>query len=195
MILLKQVNLSATMKPVWNCLSLALAASVLAACGAVGTFGTVQRYSPLGTALNYAAGGRDLHTLVVGNPFDGDQAAFARRVAATLTARNTRQPMNFTTEPGASARTQYRLVLIFNEAPRLIDFDLCGDLSSLRTGPMESGKLTVHAAFCNGTFAVRGIRGRLGGATGPDDPRLEQFLAQTAWLLLSSGNWRMRRED
>ena len=183
------------MKLVWKFVSLALAASVLAACGAVGTFGALQRYGQLDTALNYAAGGRDLHTIVVGNPFDGDQAAFARRVAATLTARNSYQPINFTTEPGASARTQYRLVLIFNEAPRLIDFDLCGDPASLGTGPMATGNLTVHAAFCNGKFAMRGIRGRLGAATGPGDRRFEQFLAQTASLLFSSDNWRMRRED
>ncbi len=103
--------------------------------------------------------------------------------------------MNFTTEPGPSARTQYRLVLIFNEAPRSIDFDLCGNPASLRTGPMASGKLTVHAAFCNGSFALQGIRGSLGAATGPDDPRFEQFLAQTALLLFTSDDWRMRRED
>jgi hypothetical protein len=49
--------------------------------------------------------------------------------------------------------------------------------------PSTSDEVTVHAAFCNGPVAMRAIEGSIRGVTGPDDPRFEKFLAETAFLL------------
>ncbi|MEE8275865.1 MAG: hypothetical protein V3R75_01770 [Alphaproteobacteria bacterium] len=90
-------------------------ALVLVGCTSGGTFGWLEQYgTDFESAFDYGAGGRDFSTVVVGNPFGGDAAVFGRSVASTLTARNTFQPINFTTDPGPSARLQYRLVLLFN---------------------------------------------------------------------------------
>ncbi len=159
-------------------------ALVLASCTSGGTFGWPEQYGgQINSAFNYGAGGRDFSTVVVGNPFGGDAQAFGRSVASTLTARNTFQPINFTTEPGPSARLQYRLVLLFNSERRVVDHALCADSAALSVAPSTSDKVTIHAAFCNGPVAMRAIEGSIRGVTGPDDPRFEQFLGDMAHLL------------
>lgn len=167
-------------------------ALLLASCTSGGTFGWPEQYGgQIDSSFNYAAGGRDFKTVVVGNPFTvvvgnpfgGDAAAFGRSVASTLTARNTLQPINFTTEPGPSARLQYKLVLLFDSERRVDDHALCADSAALSVGPPSPDEVTVHAAFCNG-IAVRAIVGSIRGVSGPDDPRFQKFLGETAYLLL-----------
>ena len=61
----------------------------------------------------YGAGRRDLTTIIVGNPFDIDQAELETRLVAMLNESPTfLQPTNFTTTPGPSARPQYRAVFL-----------------------------------------------------------------------------------
>ncbi len=159
----------------------------LASCTSGGTFGYRDQFgSQIDSAFNYGAGGRDFSTVVVGNPFGGDAPAFGRSVASTLTARNTFQPINFTTEPGPSARLQYRLVLLFNSERRVVGNALCADSAALSVAPSTSDKVTIHAAFCNGPVAMLDIEGSIRGVTGPDDPRFEKFLAETAFLLFNT---------
>ncbi len=159
-------------------------ALVLVGCTSGGTFGLPQQFgSQIESAFNYGAGGRDFSTVVVGNPFGGDSPAFGRSVASTLTARNTFQPINFTTEPGPSARLQYRLVLLFNSERRVVGNALCADSAALSVAPSTSDKVTIHAAFCNGPVAMRDIEGSIRGVTGSDDPRFEKFLGEMAHLL------------
>ncbi len=156
----------------------------LASCTSGGTFGWPDQIgSHIDSSFNYGAGGRDFSTVVVGNPFGGDATAFGRSVASTLTARNTFQPINFTNEPGPSARRQYRLVLLFNSERRVVGNALCADSAALSVAPSTSEKVTIHAAFCNGPVAMRAIEGSIRGVIGPDDPRFEKFLAETAFLL------------
>ncbi len=159
-------------------------ALVLVGCTSGGTFGWLEQYgTDFESAFDYGAGGRDFSTVVVGNPFGGDAAAFGRSVASTLTARNTFQPINFTTDPGPSARLQYRLVLLFNSERRVVSHALCADSAALSVAPSTSDKVTIHAAFCNGPLAMRAIVGSIRGVTGPDDRRFDQFLGEMAHLL------------
>jgi hypothetical protein len=63
----------------------------------------------------YAAGRHDLTTVIVGNPFDIDQAELDRRLVDMLNeSPDFLQPTHFTTTPGSSARPQYRAVFLFN---------------------------------------------------------------------------------
>jgi hypothetical protein len=64
--------------------------------------------------FGYAAGGRDLRVIIVGNPFGGDQAAFGRVVTDAMQGRNLGPQTNFTTTPGPSAREIYRVVMVFD---------------------------------------------------------------------------------
>src|SRR5690606_24953312 len=93
-----------------------VAASLLAACAGQSTIyndlisGAYRPYE-----YGYGAGRRDLTTIVVGNPFDVDQAELETRLVAMLNESPTfLQPTNFTTTPGPSARPQYRAVVLFN---------------------------------------------------------------------------------
>ena len=92
-------------------------ASALAGCAEGTRTSTTQFQGDYhGTLLDFAAGGRDLHTVAVGDPL-GEGDVFAPRVAAILTVRNTRQRPIFTTELGPCARRQYKVVLFFNPEP------------------------------------------------------------------------------
>ena len=52
----------------------------LASCTSGGTFGYRDQFgSQIDSAFNYGAGGRDFSTVVVGNPFGGDQQGRQRR--------------------------------------------------------------------------------------------------------------------
>ncbi|MSO71729.1 MAG: hypothetical protein EXQ88_06965 [Alphaproteobacteria bacterium] len=105
-----------------------------------------------------AAAAGDFTTIVVGNPFGGDNAAFARLVTTILNEENSLQRSNFTTQPGQNALKQYRVVFVFNAA-RLDDQTLCGDPPTLRGGPTGTAPITVQAAFCNGAVATVGVYG------------------------------------
>ena len=95
-------------------------AAALLSCATGTTFESTQRGGSYRTAdFSYVAGGRDFHTVVRGNPFGGDDDAFARRVTAALNTPRFRQSSNFTTQPGPSGRLQYRMVLVFNPQRRV----------------------------------------------------------------------------
>ncbi len=117
-----------------------------------------------------------------GNPFGGDDAAFVRAVAATLTARNTRQRANFTTTPGPSALTQYRMVVMFNPRPILTGVGLCRSPEAAPLDP-PARPIVMQLAFCNGDLPMANLRGRLADAAGADDPAFRDFLAQGLSLL------------
>ena len=129
-------------------LALLLVATGLAACAVGARFETRQFAGAFNTSFyGFAAGRRDFHTVVVGNPFGDDDAAFGQRVTAILNERNTQQSTNFTTEPGPSARLQYKLVLLFNPAKRLTPNGLCRDTVAASVRPANAQAITVQAAF------------------------------------------------
>ena len=145
------------------------------------------------TLFDYAAGGRDLHTVVVGDPF-GEGTSFARRVSAILTERHVRDHTNFTTEPGPSARLQYKLVLFFNPARSVTPNALCRDPDALEPRPANAGTMDLQMAFCNGVVAVTYLRGSV--AAGAREGRFESFLSMMLHLLLpAEAPRRFRKAD
>ena len=65
--------------------------------------------------FGYAAGRRDLTTVIVGNPFEIDQAELDGRLIDMLNeSPNFLQPTHFTTTPGPSARPEFQAVLLLN---------------------------------------------------------------------------------
>ncbi len=158
---------------------------LLTACTAGGgVFVSERRTSAAGSSsFSYIAGGRDLETAVFGNPFGGTDAAFGRHVATTFNERNSREPTNFTTTPGPSARPSYRLVVLFNPQTTVVAVQLCRAPETVALAP-TARPLVLQLALCDGDFSLASLRGRLADATGPDDPRFEEFLEQALSLLL-----------
>ena len=130
----------------------------------------------------YGAGRRDLTTIIVGNPFDIDQAELETRLVAMLNESPTfLQPTNFTTTPGPSARPQYRAVLLFNRATVLPN-RICG--SPDRVPVAELGEtMRLIAVFCRYGGFLSQVTGELEGVTGIDDPRFRRLIRQMVALL------------
>ena len=134
------------------------------------------------TLFNYAAGGRDLEVLTVGNPYAewgfGDQD-FPDFVAASMQGRNLGQPTNFTTRPGQTARDQYRVVIAFNPIEPATYRAICaGDVQS---GPTEE-KVRVKAVFCqggrsSGDRVLTGVRADVVAEAGPESEAFQLMMA------------------
>ena len=130
----------------------------------------------------YGAGRRDLTTIIVGNPFDIDQAQFETQLVAMLNQSPTfLQPTNFTTTPGPSARPQYRAVLLFN---RQIVLPSLACRAPEQIPVAELGETTrLTAVFCRHGGFLSTVTGELEGVSGIDDPRFNRLIRQMVPLL------------
>ena len=127
----------------------------------------------------YAGAGRDLLTVVYGNPFGGDQAAFAGAVTDAMQGRNWGQRINFTTSPGADARLTYKVVLLFDPPATLLGQHLCSESAeTLASGPKPGEGIGVLAAFCRGDKALTEIMGYISSASGPEDAAFRELAGQ-----------------
>jgi hypothetical protein len=139
--------------------------------------------STAGNDFDFVGGGRDFTTVVIGNPYGGDSAAFDERVTAALNETNVRQRTNFTTKPGPSARRSYKLVLVFNSG-RLSENSLCQDTAALRGGPAGTSPMTVQAGFCNGGASAVDVYASMGDGSPPG--ALQDMLGQVQLALFPS---------
>lgn len=130
----------------------------------------------------WAAGQRDLTTVIVGNPFDIDQAELDTRLTAMLNESPTfLQPTHFTTTPGPSARPDYHAVFLLNRqsvlpgvACRAPDKVPAADLGTTTR---------LMAVFCQQGGYLSTVTGELQDVTGIDDPRFRQMIGQMVPLL------------
>lgn len=126
----------------------------------------------------YAAAGRDLHVVIVGNPFGGDQAAFGTAVTDAMQGRNWGQATNFTTTPDAEARLTYRVVLVFNPPDGMNAARQCRE-EALAVQTIPSGdRIELSGAFCRGGNPMTRIRGRVSAAAGPRDVAFRELVGQ-----------------
>jgi hypothetical protein len=164
-----------------NLKTFAVAALVLVAACAPGNVRLTQlditpTYSP--NEFAYAAAGRDLQVVIVGNPFDGDQAAFEAAVTDAMQGRHWGQPTNFTTMPGAEARLTFRVVLIFNPRVGMNAARQCREEAlAVQTVPTDD-QIELSAAFCREDGVRTRIRGRVSRATGPEDVAFRELVGQ-----------------
>jgi hypothetical protein len=130
----------------------------------------------------YGAGRRDLTTIIVGNPFDIDQADLETRLVAMLNESPTfLQPTNFTTTPGPSARPQYRAVLLFNRGI-VLPTQICRSPDSVPL--VELGAtMRLTAVFCRYGGFLSQVTGELENVAGIDDPRFRRLIRQMVPLL------------
>lgn len=160
---------------------LLLAAALAAAGCAAGNVrlsqqDTASTYSP--GEFAWAAGGRDLWVVVVGNPFGGDAAAFEAAVTAAMQGRHWGPRTNFTTTPGAGARTRYRVVLLFDPPAALNAPRLCADAPSALPSEAAGDEVVLFAAFCHGKRLRSQVKGRIAPAAGAADPAFRELVGQ-----------------
>jgi hypothetical protein len=157
--------------------------SILAACaGQTFIYNSTLSSSYRPTDYGYGAGGRDLTTVIVGNPFAIDQATLDAKLLAILNSRPTLlQPTHFTTTPGPSARPAYRAVFYFNT--QIVTYNrLCGDPAAVPKAKLES-KIRLTAAFCYYQGFRSSVTGEIDGVTDVDDPRFEKLIGEMLILL------------
>lgn len=141
---------------------------------------TQQEVSPSYKAgeFAYAGAGRDMRVVVVGNPFGGDQATFGGVVTDRMQGNHWGPRTHFTTTPNETARSSYRVVMLFDPPRTLVGMRLCrvegSSLPTVRTGD----EIILFAAFCRGNESMTEIKGRIAGATGPEDPVFGDLIAQ-----------------
>lgn len=164
---------------------------VLTGCAGAATFDT-GRSSLNASRTSFAAfaGGRDMTTQVIGNPFAVPDDFFADSVTAVFNDRNSRARSNFTTRPGPTAKENYRLVLAFNPAKRGLASRLCRAADEIPLAPSSTRPIRLQIAFCQGETDITSRRGTLPDATGPEDPVFQNFLAQALQLTQPRTNQR-----
>lgn len=175
-----------------------IAVMALAACGDQIVQVTGQRMTGSYNAgeFGYAAGGRDLRVIVVGNPFGGDQAAFQRAVTDAMQGRNHGQQTNFTTNPGPSARADYRVVMVFNPPGNLIADKICqSDPASVPTTPGGGTAVTLVGVFCRADRSLTQVRGEVDAAAGIDDPVFAALVGQSTQALFPSKRRKRKSRD
>lgn len=162
-----------------------LVSLLAAACTPGGAILTHQYINPLYGAgqFAYAGAGRDLRVDVVGNPFDGDPAAFGRAVTDAMQGRHFGPATHFTTTPGGDARSAYRVVMLFDPPLSLNPMRLCDDPPSTLPTQAGQGRLFVFAAFCRGSKALTSVKGGIAGAAGPDDPAFRDLVGRVTHAL------------
>ena len=124
----------------------------------------------------YAGAGRDLHVVVVGNPFGGDREAFGAAVTDAMQGQHFGQRTNFTTMPGAEARLTYRVVLVFDPPVGMNAARLCREEAlAVQTVRADDG-IVLSGAFCRGNTALTRITGRASGAASARAPAFRDLV-------------------
>ncbi len=125
-----------------------------------------------------------LTTIVLGNPFGGSDGQFGVIVTETIRQANFGQDLNFTTTPLPDDRSPYRLIILFNPAPKARPEKICVDLNQ-PTAPRQDS-LSVMMVLCTSEYPVVSTTGRRGGVSGTDDPGFRSLLRSTTAELLPS---------
>ena len=109
---------------------------------------------------------RPLNADVTGNPFPIPQDDFNRIVNAAIQQKGI-----------APSPNGYRVRMIFNGAPTNGNY-ICEETGQTGSAPGRSlgGKITLSAAYCRGSDTMTFLQGSVDDISGPNDPRLQQFL-------------------
>lgn len=147
--------------------------------GAPKTYGESVRSSYSRSEFGYGAGRRDLWTQFRGDPFEIGKEDFQARMIEILAHHPPKpQPTNYTTEPGDSANTNYRVVFFFDPPKSFLNSQLCRLPTKLPKGDGGTRPLNVAAAFCRNQGMLTAIRGSLTPIEGMSDPAFDALIGQ-----------------
>lgn len=128
------------------------------------------------TSLVYATSHGPLLVEVHGQPFDTAAPRFRDAVVAAMAGGVFGRPTTFTADPAQAPQPQFRAVLAFNVPDATDPRDLCRGQVATAAEPRE--RVTVNAAFCDGTTVLASIRGWVAKVDGADDRRFRQLVNQ-----------------
>jgi hypothetical protein len=162
---------------------------VLAGCAGVPRVVTdlpTMAYSPL--EFTSASAGRDFNVVVLGNPFGGDDRAFAATVVDAMQGRHAGPRTHFTTTPDESARRDYRAVLVFNPAVNILNAGLCGSGPVPVRPPAPGQPIMAQAAFCRSGGEMSGVTGWLEEVRSADEPGFRALVGSMTYELFPAHN-------
>jgi hypothetical protein len=123
---------------------------------------------------------RTFRVIISGNPFPNlSQVEMQQRLLPVMQANRPRPRLTFTyAVPAELPRPDYRLVMVFDAANDLTAARVCaGQIMHKPRGPQDIGRFSVFAVYCRNDLAMSQAVATT-PATGPDDPRVGQLLAQ-----------------
>ena len=152
--------------------------------------------------VSYAADGRDLEVVVMGNPFAGTgigDDALGDAVVGAMQGQPGWMVTNFTTTPGETARPLYRVVWIIGVDAGTSLYRLCGPTSGINIAGYNIGGYTpsdaeraappkpgnkMFAALCRRERMMSYLGATIGDITSPDDPRFRALIRTATRQLL-----------
>lgn len=154
-------------------------------CGGEAVRLTQQEVSPSYKAgeFGYAGARGAIRVIVAGDAMDTDPAALGKAVTDAMQGRHWGPRTNFTTLDHPGIRPSYRVIMMFNPAPTMVGMRLCReDPSTLPVVHPDAG-IVLFSAFCRGGETMTEIKGRIGGASSPDNPGFAELVGQVTHAL------------
>ncbi len=185
---------------------LAVASFLVLLTACAGTGGSKLTYETIETRyqsglVGWASESGQLNTVILGNPFATkvDPEAIAQvlklprwfkteAIAQVSKLPRWFKPVQLTTRPKDPARTENRLVLVFNPTSRPLGGKAaCGDLGRIAVaGP--SATMRVQLAFCSGSNLNTAVILDAPVSSGPGDPTFQRHMNEALAVLLPSEN-------
>jgi hypothetical protein len=173
-------------------LRLTAALALLAGCSTVSPGGVIHHTTigVSGTAQNvsYGASGRDLRTIVIGNPTSLPQEEFAAIVRDHMQGANFGHPVHLVPADATTPPQGYRLILAFGSAAGVGDGTLCAALPAVDAKTYPAGSVSLKAAFCTDQRPVRSLTGEAFSAADPRNPQFRSFLRRVGFALFNPQN-------
>ena len=165
-----------------RCMGLAALCALLAGCGAPTTMSRVYG-AGVPSLFTYAAGGRDMRTVVVGNPFSAPRTEVEKAITDAMQGNHYGPPTRFTTEPSANARAGYRIVIMFDPPRTLPNRVVCGGTEGLRADP-DGERLRLLTAFCTQDTLRSQVVATMAPVASPHAPAFRDLIAASMWDLI-----------
>lgn len=171
-----------------------VALALLAGCSAISPGGVIY-HTTIGVAgtnqnVTYGASGRDLRTIVIGNPTSLPQEEFAAIVRDHMQGANFGRPVHLVAADPGTRPEGYRLVLVFGSAAGVGDGTLCSEMLPAGIDPhaAPTGDVSLKAAFCTDQRPVRSLTGEAFDASDPRNPHFRRFLRDVGLALFNPQN-------
>ena len=142
----------------------------------------------------YAAAVGEMNTVIVGNPFNLPEGQLDRAVTEAMQGNHYGPRTTFTTTPSADARSQYRIVMMFDRPRAQQRQQVCGPRESLIPEP-DAARLRLTTAFCARNQLLSWVESSIARPGSPDEPSFRRMIASATFNLIparddDSGNRR-----
>ena len=133
----------------------------------------------------YAAVTGEMNTVVIGNPFDIPKDALERVITETMQGNHYGPRTTFTTTPSVDARSDYRVVMMFDRPRGMNRQQLCAPKAQLEPEP-RGDRLRLATAFCARNQLLSWVDSSIRAPASPDDPAFRKLIANAIFNLIPS---------